>query len=450
MSCHGLDYLSERGRNNYVNAVDNRFTAGPDGERWTQDGEQVAMLLSEFGKRVLTEGDLTIIDADGRRHRFGDGRGRPSVIRLHDRSLHHRIPLNPYLHVGEAYMAGTLTFEQGSLYDFLDICAANVERIGAHPLSRMMEQARRALRRLHQYNPAHRARANAAHHYDLSGALYDLFLDADRQYSCAYFTHDHDDLERAQRDKKRHLAAKLLLKPGVRVLDIGSGWGGLALHLAEAGAGEVVGITLSEEQLKVSRERAARAGFADRVRFELCDYRAIDGTFDRIVSVGMFEHVGVRHYPEFFRAVRDLLTEDGVAVLHSIGRADGPGATNSWIRKYIFPCGYAPALSEVLPVVERRALWVTDIEILRLHYARTLREWRRRFAANRARIAELYDQRFCRMWEFYLTGSELAFRRMGHIVFQLQLARRQDAVPLTRDYIADFERDRLEEAIAAE
>jgi cyclopropane-fatty-acyl-phospholipid synthase len=408
------------------------------------------MLLSEFAQRVIKEGDLTIIDAAGRRHRLGDGRGRPAVIRLHDKSLHRRLAINPYLYVGEAYMDGTLTLERGSLYDFLDICAANMDHIAAHPLSRAVEKAQRLLRRLHQYNPAHRARANVAHHYDLSGALYDLFLDADRQYSCAYFTHEHDDLDRAQRDKKRHLAAKLLLSPGVRVLDIGSGWGGLGLYLAEAGAEEVVGVTLSEEQLKSSRERAARAGLADRVRFELRDYRAIDGKFDRIVSVGMFEHVGVQHYPEFFGTVRDLLTDDGVALVHSIGRSDGPGATNPWIRKYIFPGGYSPALSETLRVVERLGLWVTDVEILRLHYAETLRLWRQRFAANRARIAKLYDERFCRMWEFYLVGSELTFRRMGHMVFQLQLAKRQDAVPLTRDYITDWEHGRLQTAIAAE
>jgi cyclopropane-fatty-acyl-phospholipid synthase len=408
------------------------------------------MLLSGFAKRVIREGDLTIIDAAGRRHRVGDGRGPGATIRLHDKALYHRIPINPYLYVGEAYMDGTLTIEQGSLYDFLDVCATNVERVVAHPLSRILGTLERLLRGMHQYNPMHRAQANAAHHYDLSDALYGLFLDSDRQYSCAYFTHRHDDLEQAQRDKKRHLAAKLLLEPGVRVLDIGSGWGGLALYLAEAGAGEVVGVTLSEAQLKVSRERAARAGLDDRVRFELCDYRALRGTFDRIVSVGMFEHVGVRHYLEFFAALRDLLTEDGVALLHSIGRADGPGATNPWIRKYIFPGGYAPALSEVLPVVERLGLWVTDVEILRLHYAETLRLWRRRFRANRARIAELYDERFCRMWEFYLVGSELAFRRMGHMVFQLQLAKRQDAVPLTRDYVTDWERRGLHAAIAAE
>ena len=347
-------------------------------------------------------------------------------------------------------MDRTLTIEQGSLYEFLDICALNLRYAGAYPLTRVLGTLERLLRQVHQYNPMHRARANAAHHYDLSDTLYGLFLDSDRQYSCAYFTHPHDDLEQAQQDKKRHLAAKLLLKPGVRVLDIGSGWGGLGLYLAEAGATQVVGITLSEEQLKVSRERAERAALDDRVRFELCDYRALRGTFDRIVSVGMFEHVGVRHYSEFFAALRDLLAEDGIAVLHSIGRADGPGVTNAWIRKYIFPGGYAPALSEVLPVVERLGLWVTDVEILRLHYAETLRLWRRRFQANRTRIAKLYDERFCRMWEWYLIASELAFRRLGHMVFQLQLAKRQDAVPLTRDYITDWERRRLHTAIAAE
>ena len=408
------------------------------------------MLLSEFAKRVIVEGDLTIVDADGRRHRLGDGRGSRAVIRLHDKSLHRRLAINPYLYIGEAFMEGTLTIEQGSLYDFLDICAANEWRVSSHPLSRAVAAFERLLRRLHQYNPAPRARANVAHHYDLSDSLYDLFLDGDRQYSCAYFTDDHEDLERAQQDKKRHLAAKLLLKPGLRVLDIGSGWGGLGLYLAEAGAGEVVGVTLSKEQLKVSRERARRAGLSDRVRFELCDYRAVEGKFDRIVSVGMFEHVGVRHYPEFFGALRKLLADDGVALLHSIGRADGLGATNPFIRKYIFPGGYSPALSEVLPVVERLGLWVTDIEILRLHYAKTLRLWRKRFAANRARIAKLYDERFCRMWEFYLVGSELTFRRMGHMVFQLQLAKHQDAVPLTRDYVTDWERHRLDPAIAAE
>ena len=408
------------------------------------------MLLVHYANRVLRWGRLTIVDARGRRHVVGSGQGARATIRLHDRALHHRLAINPLLHIGEAYVEGTLTIEDGTLFDFLDICAANFEHATDHGPARTLGTLDRWLRYLHQYNPIARARANAAHHYDLSGALYDLFLDRDRQYSCAYFTGRHDDLDRAQLDKKRHIATKLLIEPGHRVLDIGSGWGGLAMHLAEAGAREVVGITLAEEQLKVSRERAERAGLAGRVRFELRDYREQTGSFDRIVSVGMFEHVGVRHYRDFFAKIAELLSEDGVALLHSIGRMDGPGSTSPWMRKYIFPGGYSPALSEVLPAIERLKLWVTDVEILRLHYAETLRLWRRRFAANRPRVAELYDERFCRMWEFYLTASELAFRRMGHMVFQIQIAKRQDAVPLTRDYLVEGERAAFSAQIAAE
>jgi cyclopropane-fatty-acyl-phospholipid synthase len=408
------------------------------------------MLLESFFRKVIRWGRLTVVDAHGRRFNVAAQEGPHVTIRLHDKALHRRLALNPDLHIGEAYMDGTLTVEEGSLYDFLDICASNAPHATDNPLGHGIGAIDRLLRRLHQYNPVARARANAAHHYDLSGELYELFLDTDRQYSCAYFTHRHDDLEQAQADKKRHIAAKLLLRPGQRILDIGSGWGGLGLYLAKAGAGQVVGITLAEEQLKVSRARAEQAGLADRVRFELRDYRDQTGRFDRIVSVGMFEHVGVQHYSAFFRKIHELLVDDGVALVHSIGRMRGPNATNAWIRKYIFPGGYAPALSEVLPVVERLGLWVTDIEILRLHYAETLRSWGRRFQANRARVAALYDERFCRMWEFYLIASELAFRRMGHMVFQMQLARRPDAVPLTRDYIADFEHGRMDAAIAAE
>jgi cyclopropane-fatty-acyl-phospholipid synthase len=408
------------------------------------------MLLARLLEERIDWGRLTVIDAHGKHHRL-QGRGGPAAtIRLHDPRLHHRLLRDTYLYLGEAYMDGTLTIEEGDLYTFIEICAANASNVAAGALWRTVDRAQLLLRFIHQHNPIGRARSNVAHHYDLSDRLYQLFLDADRQYSCAYFTHPHDDLEQAQLDKKRHLAAKLLLRPGVRVLDIGSGWGGLALHLAEAGAGEVLGITLSEEQLKVSRARAEHAGLADRVRFELRDYRELEGRFDRIVSVGMFEHVGVKHYGEFFQSVHDLLTEDGVALLHSIGRADGPSTTNSWTRKYIFPGGYSPALSEVLPAIEKRGLWVTDIEILRLHYAETLRLWRRRFMANRDQVAALYDERFCRMWEYYLVTSELAFRRLEHMVFQIQLAKRRDAVPLTRDYITDTERHHLDAALAAE
>jgi cyclopropane-fatty-acyl-phospholipid synthase len=394
------------------------------------------MLFAALVRRIVTEGRLTIIDATGTRHEIGGGVGGP-VIRLHDRRLHTRLARNPLLFVGEAYMDGTLTVEEGSLYDFLEVLLRNGDAAYGQPHVRLLSFLQSCWRQLQQFNPVPRARANARHHYDLSDALYTLFLDSDRQYSCGYFTDQHQDLERAQQDKKRLIAAKLLLRPGQRVLDIGSGWGGLALALAAAGAAEVVGISLAENQVAVSQRRARRAGLADRVRFELADYREIEGRFDRIVSVGMFEHVGVNHYRAFFTRLRDLLTEDGVALIHSIGRMDGPGATNPWIRKYIFPGGYSPALSEVLPVIEGLGLWATDIEILRLHYAMTLRLWRYRFAANRERARALYDERFCRMWEFYLAGSELAFRYGGHMVFQLQLARRQEAVPLTRDYIQE-------------
>ena len=295
-------------------------------------------------------------------------------------------------------------------------------------------------RRFMQHNTLGRARRNVAHHYDLSGELYDLFLDADRQYSCAYFEHPGDDLETAQENKKRHIAAKMLLKPGHKVLDIGSGWGGLGLYLAGLTGAEVHGVTLSAEQHEVSQQRASELGLDDRVKFSLRDYRHETGTYDRIISVGMFEHVGVGHYDEFFGKVRDLLAPDGVALLHTIGRADEPGTAHPFTRKYIFPGSYAPALSEVMAPIQRSGLFVTDIEILRLHYAETLRHWRQRFLANLDRARALYDDRFCRMWEFYLAGVEVSFRCMDMVVFQIQLARRQDAVPLTRDYITDWER----------
>ncbi len=398
------------------------------------------MLLSILLRRMIRVGTLKVIDANGNRHVFSGDPGPEVTIRLHSRALHHKLYLNPDLSVGEAYMDGTLTIEEGTLSDFVEVAARNLRHLPADPLFAARERLSRLLRRWQQYNPAGRARSNVAHHYDLPDRLYDLFLDGERQYSCAYFQSPDDDLETAQRNKQRHLAAKMLLEPGQRVLDIGSGWGGLALHLAGVGGGEVTGITLSEEQLKVSRQRAANAGLADRAHFHLRDYRTETGTYDRIVSVGMFEHVGVNHYDEFFATVRKLLADDGVCVVHSIGRMDGPGTTSTWLRKYIFPGGYSPALSEVLEAVERSRLWVTDIEILRVHYAETLRHWQMRFQANRARIAALFDERFCRMWEFYLAFSEAAFRYSNHMVFQLQLAKRRDAVPLTRDYIAEWER----------
>jgi len=395
------------------------------------------MLLTRLLRRIVRSGRITLIDHKGNRHDLGTPDGRPPVtVRLHDASVSRDIFLNPRLAIGEAYMDGRLTVDDGRLYDFLDILMVAVgTREEGQPFGTLRRVAGRLLRLYQQRNPLGLARRNVQHHYDLSDALYSLFLDSDRQYSCAYFAEPGMTLEQAQSAKKHHIAAKLLLEPGQRVLDIGSGWGGLALELARQADVEVLGVTLSEEQHAVSRRRAMEAGLADRVRFELMDYREVTGRFDRIVSVGMFEHVGVPYYDAFFAKVAGLLTDDGVALLHSIGRMDGPGMTNAWLRKYIFPGGYSPALSEVVPIVEKRELWITDVEILRLHYAKTLREWRHRFMANRDTARALYDERFCRMWEFYLAGCELSFRHGGQMVFQMQMAKRIDAVPLTRTYV---------------
>jgi len=390
--------------------------------------------LDAIPSQAVEAGCLTIVDADGSERRFtGAADGPRARIRLTDDTLLRKILLKPDLYLGEGYMEGGYTIEEGSLYDFLEFCGVNLTGRAVDP------KLAAVFRKSQQKNVIGKARANVAHHYDLSGALYDLFLDDDRQYSCAFYESPDDTLETAQANKKRRLAAKLLLEPGMRVLDIGSGWGGLALHLAEAAGVEVVGVTLSKEQHTASEARAREAGLADKVRFKLLDYREDDGRYDRIVSVGMFEHVGMGHYDEFFQKTRDLLEAGGVALIHSIGRKDPPGMTNAFLTKYIFPGGYTPSLSETIAAVERAGLWITDIEILRLHYAETLREWNRRFQANRAKAAELYDERFCRMWEFYLQSCEVGFRRMGWMNFQLQLARDVAAVPLSRGYMSEFE-----------
>jgi cyclopropane-fatty-acyl-phospholipid synthase len=400
------------------------------------------MFFARLLDRLIVTGCLTYIDPKGRTHRFG-GKPipglQPVTIRLTDASIDLRLCLQPLLAVGEAYMEGKLVVETGTLYDFLAIACANLQQ-GHHASWVNWAQSLSHLwRRLQQYNPLGKARANASHHYDISLALYELFLDPDKQYSCAYFETPNVTLEEAQIAKKRHIMAKLLLKPGQKVLDIGCGWGGMGLTLGREANVDVTGITLSQQQLTEARKRAALAQRSDQVRFQLTDYREVTGTYDRIVSVGMFEHVGVNHFEEFFRVVHDRLAEDGVALIHFISRSDGPGTTNPWIRKYIFPGGYSPALSEVLPAIERSGLFITDIEILRLHYAETLRHWRERFKANWTRAAQLYDERFCRMWDFYLTGSEIAFRFEGHMVAQVQLSRRQDVVPMTRTYIHSAE-----------
>jgi cyclopropane-fatty-acyl-phospholipid synthase len=404
------------------------------------------MLLSAMLRHIVRRGTFRVYDADGQLHVFSGEPWRTITMRLHEPAVARELFFNGRLKLGEAFMDGRLTVEDGSIYDLLDFLGLNMSLAPPHLIMRIGDEIGRLLRVFQQYNPLHKARKNVAHHYDLSDTLYSLFLDNDRQYSCAYFAAPGDTLEEAQSNKKRHLAAKLLLEPGQHVLDIGCGWGGLAIYLAQQCDVQVTGITLSVEQLRVAQRRAVEARVSDRVRFELMDYREITGRYDRIVSVGMFEHVGVVHYPVFFQHLREILADDGVALLHSIGRSDGPGHTNAWMRKYIFPGGYSPAISEVVPVVERTGLWITDIEVLRLHYAETLRQWRARFLANRERVRTLYDERFCRMWEFYLAASEVAFRRDGHINFQMQLTKRIDTVPLTRDYMFDWERAGLPRA----
>lgn len=394
--------------------------------------------LDPLVRRFVVLGRLEIEWPGGTIDVYGGQKPGPEAkLRVRDRSTLLRLLLNPALTLGEAYMDGGVEPVECTIYEVLDVLMANRAAGGEHlAWLAWHDRLGKWTRRIAQFNPASRARRNVAHHYDLNGRLYSLFLDRDRQYSCAYFSTGRESLEEAQAAKKRHIAAKLRLdRPDLEVLDVGCGWGGMALTLARDFGCRVLGITLSQEQLSEARARAEVAGLADRVRFELLDYRALDQKFDRIVSVGMFEHVGIGFYDAFFQTVSRSLKPDGVALLHTIGRSGVPGSTNAWIAKYIFPGGYCPPLSEVMPAVEKSGLVTTDIEILRLHYAETLRHWRRRFAASRDAIARLYDERFCRMFEFYLAGSELSFRREGMVVFQLQLTHDQQAVPLVRDYI---------------
>jgi cyclopropane-fatty-acyl-phospholipid synthase len=392
------------------------------------------LLRAEFGS-LIRAGNLRVTTAGGSTFTVGDGTGPRAAIRFTTRAAERGVLLDPALKFGEAYMDGGVIVEEGSIADVLAIVLGQ-HRQGLPAWTRLPWLIRYLHRRIRQFNPRGRARRNAAHHYDLDDRLYALFLDADRQYSCAYFETRDQSLDDAQLAKKRHLAAKLLVPPDRRVLDIGCGWGGLALYLGEVCGARVTGITLSERQLGLARARAAEKGLSDKVGFRLQDYRDVPEKFDRIVSVGMFEHVGVGFYDAFFGKCSSLLDEHGIMLLHSIGRSEGPNVTNPWIAKYIFPGGYIPALSEVLPAVERAGLLVTDIEILRLHYAETLKAWRERFLAHREEVERLYDARFTRMWEFYLAASETVFREQAMMVFQLQLSKRQDVVPMTRDYIA--------------
>ena len=398
--------------------------------------------LSHMMKSFVRLGTLKVIDAEGRTHVFGGRAPGPDVtMRLTDPTLYRSLFFNPELAAGEAYMDGRMSFENSTLRDFLTLFSVNRLSLGSYPLQKVLRSVSRGLKRFQQANPIGKAQQNVAHHYDIGNDFYRLFLDRGMQYSCAYFTSDDNTLEEAQQNKLRLIASKLDLKPGQKVLDVGCGWGDMGLYLGRMADVQVVGVTLSKEQCKLANEKAKALGLADRVRFELRDYRDLTDRFDRIVSVGMFEHVGVHHYGEYFAKVNELLTDTGVMLLHSIGHMSPPGTASPWLRKYIFPGAYSPALSEVFTAVEQNSLWVTDLEFLRLHYAKTLAHWESRFQANRAKVAEMYDERFCRMWEFYLISAEMMFRTGSQLVFHMQLAKKRDAVPIVRDYITDTQRE---------
>lgn len=394
-------------------------------------------ILQAVFARLVSRGSLTITTVRGTTLTFGDGTGEEVRVRFTDARAELAVVLDPHLYVGELFMDGRLIVERGTIYGFLELVLRETGGDSKLVLAHIINRIRHLATRLFGGNNPLRSRHNVARHYDLDGRLYRIFLDKDFQYSCAYYERPDCTLEEAQLAKKRLVTAKLAVKPDSRVLDIGSGWGGLALYMKEiAGAREVLGITLSTEQLSAARERARERGLEADVNFELQDYRTLEGTFDRIVSVGMFEHVGPRYYQTFFDKCHELLAPDGVMLLHTIGFLDGPWDPNPWIDKYIFPGGHLPALSQIVTAIERSGLIVTDIECLRLHYAKTLVEWRRRFMARREEVLDLYDERFCRMWEFYFAGSEASFRYGNLGVFQIQCAHHVDALPITRDYIA--------------
>lgn len=401
-------------------------------------------ILDRMLRDLFVSGALDLTYPDGTVRHYGETSAEPVRVALEDPSLPRKLVLNTEIALGEGYMDGRLRIAQDDVEGLLTLAVTNLYQRGGVWWRKIGQALRRARRRIDQWNPAHKARENVAHHYDLSGELYDLFLDADRQYSCAYFADPSMTLEAAQEAKKHHIAGKLLLEPGMEVFEIGCGWGGMALTLARDYKVNVLGVTLSEEQHRIATERAAVAGLSDRVRFQLRDYRSVTGQFDRIVSIGMFEHVGVPHYRAYFDTVHDRLKDDGVALIHTIGRSTPPGSTSPWILKYIFPGGYVPALSEMAAAVEKAGLYPTDVEVWRLHYAETLKAWFERFVANEDRARALYDERFCRMWRYYLKACEVTFRHHGQCVFQYQMTRRQEAVPLTRDYLyASDQRERL-------
>ena len=398
-------------------------------------------MLAPFLKTLIKTGRLTVQVPGSAAMVFGEDNPPPSLdieITLKSQSTVLWLRMNPDLNLGEAYMNEDLVVTRGDLWGLMELVGRNMPN--RPPLSALNSWLKRQREAGLTRNSAKTSRSNVAHHYDLSETLYRTFLDADMQYSCAYFSDPGMTLEDAQLAKKLHLISKLDLKPGQSVLDIGCGWGGLALEIARRADVKVLGITLSQEQLAVAQRRAREAGLDNRVSFQLIDYRELQGHFDRVISVGMFEHVGPPQYQTYFATIKRLLAEDGVAVVHTIGHEGlGGGGSNAWLDKYIFPGGYIPSLTQITGAVEQSQMWITDVEILRRHYAETLRHWRLRFMAAREEMAKLYDERFCRMWEFYLAFCEMGFRYMSLVVVQVQLTQKIDALPITRDYMHDEE-----------
>ena len=394
------------------------------------------MKLVSFLNKLFKDSGFILIDANSKKYIIGNPKKeKPITIKLLDKKLHYKLLIYPDLYFGEAYTDGTLIIENGSLTDFLEITQKNIARGEINIYGRILNQIRGTYRYLTNFNFAKKSKNNVAHHYDISDNLYDLFLDPKRQYSCAYFKSDDDTLETAQNNKIDHLIKKLNLKPNQKVLDIGSGWGSLAIEIAKKTKCEVTGITLSENQYEYSIKKAKENNLENQVQFKLADYREFDEKFDRIVSVGMFEHVGRKFYKTFFKRVYKLLNDKGLALIHTIGSVDGPRNPQPWITKYIFPGGYTPSLSEVAGPIEKSGLIVSDLEVLRMHYSHTLRNWKERCINNKSRIVEMYDEKFFRMWEFYLTSCEMAFKWGDQVVFQFQLAKDKITIPTTRDYI---------------
>ena len=396
-------------------------------------------MIERLISKLLRKGQLTLVTPDGKSATYGPGGGKSLTVRVTDRKTLFAIARNPRLGLGEAYMDGRLVIEDGSILDLMRLVVGGNRWEDKGSARGELNKGKKRWKALFRRNPAKASRRNVAHHYDIGNDLYRLFLDKDLQYSCAYFTDPANDLDQAQSDKKAHIAAKLHLKPGQRVLDIGSGWGGTALYLNRIADVDVLGVTLSEEQLKVARARAEEAGVSERVKFELIDYRSVEGRFDRIVSIGMFEHVGAAHYEEFFRKCRSLLADDGVMLLHTIGKFGKASTPDPFTDKYIFPGYHLPSLSQMCAASEKTRLIASDVETLRLHYAYTLRAWLERTQAAKDKVVDMYDERFFRMWEFYLAGGIVGFESGTMCNYQIQYIRDRRAVPITRDYMAEAE-----------